>query len=77
MQSLQMRCPVPAHIGLSMTTIASAPIGLPSCFTTFISEIFSSSGQPASVHAEDARLERARLLPQTRGAASLCPGCGT
>ena len=49
MQSLQMRCPVPAHIGLSMVTIASAPIELPRCLTTFISEIFSSSGHPASV----------------------------
>ena len=29
--------------------MASAPIELPSCFTTFISEIFSSSGHPASV----------------------------
>ena len=36
-------------IGLSMVTIASAPIELPRCLTTFISEIFSSSGQPASV----------------------------
>ncbi len=34
--------------GLSIVTIASAPIGLPFPFTAFISEIFSSSGQPAS-----------------------------
>jgi len=35
-------------IGLSIVTTASAPIGLPFSFTAFISEIFSSSGQPAS-----------------------------
>ena len=29
MQSLQMRCPVAAHMGLSIVTIASAPIGFP------------------------------------------------
>ena len=49
MQSLQMRWPVAAHIGLSMVTMASAPRLLPRAFTTFISEIFSSSGQPARV----------------------------
>ena len=48
MQSLQIRCPVPAAIGLSTVTMARAPIGLPWPFTWFISEIFSSSGQPAS-----------------------------
>ena len=49
MQSLQMRWPVAAAIGLSMVTMASAPMELPRCLTRFISEIFSSSGQPASV----------------------------
>ena len=49
MQSLQMRWPVAAAIGLSMVTMASAPMRLPRALTTFISEIFSSSGQPASV----------------------------
>ena len=49
MQSLQMRWPVAAHIGLSMVTTASAPMGTPCSLTTFISEIFSSSGQPASL----------------------------
>ena len=48
MQSLQMRCPVPGHIGLSTVTIASAPIASPRLRTVCISEIFSSSGQPAS-----------------------------
>ena len=49
MQSLQMRWPVAAHIGLSITTMASAPMVWPPASTRFISEIFSSSGQPASV----------------------------
>ena len=48
MQSLQMRCPVAAHIGLSTVTTANAPIGLPFPFTAFISEIFSSRGHPAT-----------------------------
>ena len=49
MQSLQMRCPVAATSGLSTAAMASAPIEKPSLFSRFISEIFSSSGQPASV----------------------------
>ena len=49
MQSLQMRCPVAAQIGLSTATMARAPRLLPRAFTKFISEIFSSSGQPARV----------------------------
>lgn len=49
MQSLQMRCPVAASSGLSTAAIASAPMEKPSLFSRFISEIFSSSGQPASV----------------------------
>ena len=49
MQSLQMRCPVAATSGLSTTAIARAPTEKPSLFSRFISEIFSSSGQPASV----------------------------
>ncbi len=48
MQSLQIRWPVAAHIGLSIVTIAKAPMGLPAPFATFISEIFSSRGHPAS-----------------------------
>jgi hypothetical protein len=48
MQSLQIRWPVPATIGLSTTTIASAPIASPDFRTMCISEIFSSSGQPGS-----------------------------
>ena len=36
-------------MGLSTVTMASAPMGLPFCLTVFISEIFSSSGQPASL----------------------------
>src|SRR5947207_318624 len=49
MQSLQMRCPVAAQRGLSTATIASAPMLFPRAATMFISEIFSSSGQPARV----------------------------
>ncbi len=49
MQSLQMRWPVAAAIGLSTATMASAPMLCPWDLTRFISEIFSSSGQPASV----------------------------
>ncbi len=48
MQSLQMRWPVAAHIGLSITAMARAPSAWPPASTRFISEIFSSSGQPAS-----------------------------
>jgi hypothetical protein len=48
MQSLQIRCPVPGHIGLSTATIASAPSGSPAFRSTCISEIFSSSGHPFS-----------------------------
>ena len=48
MQSLQMRWPVPGHIGLSTVTMASAPMASPRLRTMCISEIFSSSGQPAS-----------------------------
>jgi hypothetical protein len=48
MQSLQMRCPVAAASGLSTAIMASAPIGWPRVFTRWNSEIFSSSGQPAS-----------------------------
>ncbi len=48
MQSLQMRWPVPGHIGLSMHTRASAPIESPSRRSWCISEIFSSRGQPFS-----------------------------
>src|SRR5262249_2858719 len=58
MQSLQMRWPVAAHIGLSTTTMASAPIVWPPTSTKFISEIFSSSGHPPV----RARLELAALL---------------
>ena len=49
MQSLQMRWPVAATSGLSTAAIASAPIEKPSLLRRFISEIFSSSGQPARV----------------------------
>ena len=48
MQSLQMRWPVPGHIGLSIMTSASAPSASPPLRSRCISEIFSSSGQPAS-----------------------------
>ena len=48
MQSLQIRWPVPGHIGLSMTTSASAPTASPDFRRACISEIFSSSGQPSS-----------------------------
>ena len=49
MQSLQIRCPVAAIIGLSMAMVANAPRTLPSARKVCISLIFSSSGQPASV----------------------------
>ena len=49
MQSLQMRWPVAATIGLSTQMTASAPIACPCAFSFWNSEIFSSSGQPASV----------------------------
>ena len=49
MQSLQMRWPVAATIGLSTQIIASAPIGQPSARSLWNSEMRSSSGHPASV----------------------------
>src|SRR6266436_4313829 len=49
MQSLQMRWPVAATSGLSTAAMASAPMEKPSLLRRFISEIFSSSGQPARV----------------------------
>ena len=48
MQSLQMRCPVPGHIGLSSAMSASAARLSPTARISCISPIFSSSGQPAS-----------------------------
>ena len=71
MQSLQMRWPVPAAIGLSMVTMASAPMELPFCLTTFISEIFSSSGQPASVTPKTLFLNAPVFLLQAGGATIL------
>ena len=49
MQSLQIRCPVAATIGLSTQIIASAPSGQPLGAKLWNSEIRSSSGQPARV----------------------------
>ena len=48
MQSLQMRWPVPGHIGLSIMTIANPAMASPSARSTFISPMRSSSGQPFS-----------------------------
>ena len=48
MQSLQMRCPVPGAIGLSMQTSASAERKSPSRAAVCISEMRSSSGHPVS-----------------------------
>ena len=48
MQSLQMRWPVAASIGLSTAMMPSAASGSPRAFTMWNSEIFCSSGQPAS-----------------------------
>ncbi len=85
MQSLQIRWPVAATIGLSTQIIASAPIGQPSARSLWNSEIRSSSGQPASVHAERALLERDRRTRAARRASSRaarartnpCPARGT
>ncbi len=49
MQSLQMRWPVAAIIGLSMAMVAKAPSTWPAARNVCISLIFSSSGQPARV----------------------------
>ena len=49
MQSLQIRCPVAAIIGLSTAMVAKAPSRCPCARSECISLIFSSSGQPASV----------------------------
>ena len=62
MQSLQMRWPVPGHIGLSMMTSASAPTASPALRSMCISEIFSSSGQPVELDAERVDGDPDRLL---------------
>ncbi len=49
MQSLQMRWPVAASIGLSTVATANAPSTQPCARSVCISLIFSSSGQPARV----------------------------
>ncbi len=49
MQSLQMRWPVAAIIGLSTAMAAKAPSRQPCARSACISLIFSSSGQPARV----------------------------
>ena len=64
MQSLQMRWPVPGHIGLSIMTSASAPIGSPRLGSRCISEIFSSSGQPGT----GCRAGSASTVPSCRAA---------
>ncbi len=66
MQSLQIRCPVAAAIGLSTQIIASAPTGQPSARSLWNSEIRSSSGQPASVTPNARFLERI-LAAASRG----------
>ncbi len=76
MQSLQMRWPVAAHIGLSTITMASAPSVWPSASTRFISEIFSSSGQPASV-TPNALFLNSPVFSAVPSSRSPCPGCGT
>ncbi len=49
MQSLHMRWPVAAIIGLSTAMVANAASRWPPARSSCISQIFSSSGQPASV----------------------------
>ena len=71
MQSLQMRWPVPGHIGLSIITSASAPMASPRLRSRCISEIFSSSGQPASGDAERVGDDRALLVGDALAAAVL------
>ena len=48
MQSLQIRWPVAATIGLSIVIIASAPTETPSDLSFWNSEMRSSSGHPAN-----------------------------
>lgn len=49
MQSLQIRWPVPGHMGLSTTIIAKAAMESPCFLKLCASEIFSSRGQPANL----------------------------
>src|SRR5260221_11986954 len=72
MQSLQMLCPVAAAMGLSMTSTASAESALPWAFRVWNSEIFSSSGQPASVTPNGLFLNTA-LFGVSAGGFSLRP----
>ena len=48
MQSLHILCPVAAHNGLPVITIARLAVLYPLLFTRFISDIFCSSGQRCS-----------------------------
>ena len=58
MQSLQMRWPVPGHIGLSMHDQRQrADASRPRACSRCISEIFSSSGQPVERDAERVLLD--------------------
>jgi hypothetical protein len=47
MQSLQMRCPVPAHIGLSTVMTARGEMTCPRLLSSWNSLMRSSSGQPS------------------------------
>ena len=59
MQSLQMRCPVAATIGLSMAMVASAATAWPCVFSWWNSEMRSSSGQPARLTPNGERFHAA------------------
>ena len=71
MQSLQMRCPVAAAIGLSMVTMASAPIGIAVALHHIHLGDFLFERAAGERDAEDAGFERAVFFFEAGGAAIL------
>ena len=71
MQSLQMRWPVAAAIGLSMVTTASAPMELPLLLHRVHLGDFLFERAAGQLDAEDAGFEGAVLFAQARGATVL------
>ena len=77
MQSLQMRWPVPGHIGLSMHDDAPARRSRRRALRSMcISEIFSSSGQPASSMPSGLTGDRARPCRAAPSSTSPCRARG-
>ena len=77
MQSLQMRCPVPAAIGLSIVVMASAPTEYPFCLTQIHLGDFFVERAARERNSENAEFELAGFFLEAGGATIPCPGYGT